>query len=150
MTSSGGSGDQHKKLLLIDDDDVDVRGFQRSLKRAGVDIPVRVAHNGEEGLDILRGENGQERLEPPFMIFLDLNMPRMNGFEFLDELRADPELRDTVVFVLTTSQAPGDLQRAYEHNVAGYLCKSMRSDMADEVVRLVERYMTIVQLPKAG
>lgn len=138
------------KLLLVDDDEVDVLGFKRELKRAGIATPVTVAHNGEEALAILRGEDGAEKLIPPYIVFLDLNMPRMGGLEFLGELRADADLRRTIVFVLTTSAAESDMELAYAHNIAGYICKTTPEDSVKNAVRLMELYWSTVQLPQAG
>ena len=138
------------RLLLVDDDDVDVLGFRRELRSVGIATPVTVAHNGEEALALLRGDNGEEPLQPPYIVFLDLNMPRMGGLEFLKELRADPNLKRTIVFVLTTSVAESDMLSAYEYNIAGYICKTTPADSVQKAVRLMELYWSTVQLPQAG
>ena len=97
---------------------------------------------------MLRGDGGREKLQPPYLILLDLKMPRVSGVEFLDELRADPALKHSVVFVLTTSQATDDIRNAYERNVAGYICKSTGSDATEQVVELVRHFVSLVRLPE--
>ena len=87
-------------VLLVDDDDVDVMALQRMFKKQKIANPVRVASDGREALDILRGDNGAKQIAWPYLILLDLNMPRMNGIELLDEIRSDPTLASSLVFVL--------------------------------------------------
>ena len=134
------------KILLVDDDDVDaemvVRGF-RSHRDAN---PITIAENGIEGLEILR-RNGNDPYSKPFLILLDLNMPGMNGFEFLDELRDDPKLRDSIVFVLTTSNAEADRARSYRKNVAGYIVKSNVGPSFKKAVDLIDCYWATVTMP---
>jgi CheY-like chemotaxis protein len=77
-------------------------GIVRAFKKAKIANPVSLAHDGIDALEMLRGTNGRERFPRPFLILLDLNMPRMNGIEFLKELRQDDELRKSIVFVMTT------------------------------------------------
>ena len=91
---------QPVQVLLVDDDDVDAEMVVRGFKNHRIANPVTVAENGTEALKILRG-NGHGPFAKPFLILLDLNMPGMNGFEFLEQLRDDSKLRDSVVFVLT-------------------------------------------------
>ena len=111
-------------ILLIEDDEVDILNVQRVFKKKNFSNTLHVAHNGVEALDLLRGTNGTTRLTPlPRIILLDINMPQMNGLEFLKELRDDPELRHLSAFVLTTSSDPHDLRKAYSRNVAGYIVK---------------------------
>lgn len=136
------------KLLLVDDDMVDVLGIQRGLLRSGVLNPVRVAEDGREALDILRGDNGAAPLKRPYVLVLDLNMPRMSGLELLDELRSDPILKDTVVFVVTTSSDERDKTRAYERNVAGYIVKSDAIDIYMQMAVFLKEYLALVDLPQ--
>lgn len=107
-------------ILLVDDDEVDVMNVQRALKKNEVPSTLYTAHDGLQALEALRsGTIPADRR----LILLDLNMPRMNGIEFLRELRADPVLRSNIVIVLTTSDEERDLVEAYNLNVAGYLLK---------------------------
>lgn len=91
-------------LLLVEDDEVDVQGLKRAFAKSRIGNPITVARDGIEALEILRGENGQAKLAKPHLILLDLNMPRMNGLEFLEAIRADEDLKTSVVFMITTSR----------------------------------------------
>lgn len=134
-------------LLLVEDDELDVMGIQRALTDLKIANPVTVAADGVEALEHLRGENGREKLAAPYIILLDLNMPRMTGLEFLQEIRNDPQLRTAIVFVLTTSAADEDKVKAYNHNVAGYIVKADPTRSFQEPVKLIDYYWTIVELP---
>ncbi len=134
-------------LLLVEDDELDVMGIQRAFKTLKISNPLVVARDGVEALEQLRGEGGKPRLARPYLILLDLNMPRMNGIEFLQELRKDEALHASVVFVLTTSNADEDIVRAYDQNVAGYIVKADPINSFMEALRLIDCYWTIVELP---
>lgn len=135
-------------LLLVEDDEVDVQGLKRAFAKSRIGNPITVARDGIEALEILRGENGQAKLAKPHMILLDLNMPRMNGLEFLEALRADEDLKTSVVFMITTSKAEEDKARAYEKNVAGYIVKQDPANTFMQAVALLEHYWKIVELPE--
>lgn len=134
------------KILLIEDDDVDAEMVIRGFSKNRIGNVVTVAENGLQALEILR-ENGRKDFSKPFIILLDLNMPGMNGFEFLEELRNDEKLRDSIVFVLTTSKAESDRARTYEKNVAGYIVKSEVGPSFKKAVDLLDCYWTTVTLP---
>jgi len=134
-------------ILLVDDDAIDVAAIRRAFRKLEIVNPIAVARNGIEALDMLRGENGQAKLETPFLILLDLNMPRMGGIEFLKELRADLELRRTLVFVMTTSAAEDDRERAYEYNVAGYVLKDRPGQTFLQSIAALESYWSAIELP---
>lgn len=134
-------------ILLVDDDDVASESVERGLRKNGVDFPVFKAVDGREALDILRGLHPDQHISRPYLILLDLNMPRMNGFEFLQELRADRDLRDSVVFVLTTSNSDTDRTQAYHSNIAGYMVKSAVGPQFSKLVRLLQDYHATVVLP---
>ena len=135
-------------LLLVDDDEVDVQGLKRAFTRSRIANPIAVARDGIEALEILRGENGREKLPKPHLVLLDLNMPRMNGIEFLEIIRADEDLKGTVVFMITTSKADEDKARAYGHNVAGYIVKQDPENTFMEAVSLLAHYWKIVKFPE--
>ncbi len=134
-------------ILLVEDDIVDRKAFVRAMKALKITSPVVVAEDGVEALEILRGRDPKRRLQRPFIIVLDLNMPRMNGFQFLEQLRGDPELSNAAVLVLTTSKARGDIERAYSHHVAGYLLKEDLGASFTEAIGALDRYWSLVQLP---
>lgn len=134
-------------VLLVDDNAVDQEAVTRAFARHRIANPVVLAHDGIEGLAVLRGNNDNERLRRPYIVLLDLNMPRMGGIEFLDQLRADPDLHDTVVFVLTTSKSDEDKLASYQHNVAGYIVKDDVGPGFRRLVDLLEYYWRVVELP---
>jgi len=135
------------QILLVEDDDVAAESIVRSLHKHEVRFPVVHAEDGQVALDILRHRHPERRLGRPFLILLDLNMPRMNGFEFLHELRADAGLRDSVAFVLTTSDTESDRAGAYRENVAGYMVKSAVGPQFRQLARLLIEYGAAVRLP---
>ena len=131
-------------ILLVDDDEVDVMTVKRAFAKANITNPVFVATNGREALDLLRsGKVPASRR----IILLDLNMPKMNGIEFLRELRGDPELSLTTVVVLTTSNEDRDRVEAYRFNVAGYLLKPVTFQTFAEVMAALNKYWTLQELP---
>ena len=131
-------------ILLVDDDSVDVMNVQRAFKKSRIHSTLYVAHDGHQALDMLRDGTlpANNRL-----ILLDLNMPRMNGLEFLRALRADPELSTTPVVVLTTSNDDRDRTQSYAHHVAGYLVKPVQSPAFVELMVALDAYWTRVELP---
>ena len=134
-------------FLLVEDDDVDVMGMQRVMKQLKIANKMVIARNGLEGLAALRGEDGFEKVERPYIVLLDLNMPKMNGIEFLDEVRRDPALKTAVVFVLTTSDHDRDRVSAYERNVAGYVVKAKPLESFTEAMSMIDSYWRVVELP---
>ena len=138
----------HKvSLLVVEDNNFDVRMLQRAMRMAGVDLPMRVANNGLEALEVLRGTADQAGLPRPNVVLLDINMPRMNGHEFLSEIRVDDALKNLVVFVHSTSCAPNDISQAYARNVAGYIVKEGRIESSVEDLKMLLSYTDRVELP---
>jgi CheY-like chemotaxis protein len=133
-------------ILLVEDDEVDIEAIRRAFRKHGLSNPISIARDGHEALALLRGETA-EKLGSPYMILLDLNMPRMNGHEFLDELRADDKLCDSIVFVLTTSDSDADKQAAYSRLVSGYMVKHRVGEEFDALVSLLSSYWNIVEFP---
>lgn len=136
--------DRMLNILLVEDDEVDVMNVRRAFERNNVSNPLYVAGNGLEALEMLRdGTVPRERR----LILLDLNMPKMNGIEFLQALRADPELSSAVVVVLTTSNDDQDKIDAYNLNVAGYLLKPVTFSNFCERMTTLNKYWTLVEMP---
>ena len=135
-------------LLLVEDDEVDVQGLKRAFAKSRIGNPITVARDGIEALEFLRGENGRPKLSKPHLILLDLNMPRMNGLEFLEAIRADEDLKRSVVFMITTSKAEEDKARAYDQHVAGYIVKQDPANTFMQAVALMEHYWKIVEFPE--
>ncbi len=130
-------------ILLIDDDDVDAIGVERALTKLRLANPFVRARDGIEGLEIMRSG----AIASPYLLLLDLNMPRMNGIEMLKELRADPKLSSTVVFVLTTSDDDQDKVAAYSEHIAGYIVKNKLNSDFSELMQLLDHYWRLVELP---
>jgi CheY-like chemotaxis protein len=131
-------------ILLVEDDDVDVMNVKRAFDKNHIANPLFVAGNGLEALEKLRsGEVPQGRR----IVLLDLNMPKMNGIEFLRELRNDPALAPTPVVVLTTSNNDRDKIEAYNLNVAGYLVKPVAFAEFSELMVTLNKYWTLVEMP---
>jgi CheY-like chemotaxis protein len=136
-------------LLHVEDDDLCIMGLVRAFKKAKIANPVSFAHDGIDALDMLRGTNGRKRLPRPFVILLDLNMPRMDGIEFLKELRKDEELKKSIVFIMTTSGANEDKVKAYNLGAAGYILKSNPANAFLEATALLVTYWRVIEFPAA-
>ena len=134
-------------LLLVEDDDGDAKAVIRAFRKAKVANPVHRAVDGVEALEMLKGENGREALLPPYIILADINMPRMDGIKFVRELRADPNLKTAIVFMLTTSKSEEDKIKAYDLNVAGYIVKETAGRDFLKLVDMLGAYWRIVELP---
>jgi CheY-like chemotaxis protein len=138
------SDDRALNILLVDDDEVDVMTVKRAFQKANITNRLFVASNGVEALDLLRGGAipAQRRL-----VLLDLNMPKMNGLEFLREVRNDPALQNLTVVVLTTSNEDRDRVDAFQLNVAGYLLKPVTFHTFADVMATLNKYWTLMELP---
>jgi CheY-like chemotaxis protein len=136
--------DKMLNILLVEDDQVDVMTVRRAFDKNRIANPLFVAGNGVEALAALRS-NGVPKERR--LVLLDLNMPKMNGLEFLRELRADSALQATPVVVLTTSKDERDKVDAYNLNVAGYLVKPVTFINFVEAMAALNKYWTLVELP---
>ena len=134
-------------ILLIEDDEIDAEAIERAFKKHKVANPLVLAKDGIEALEYLRGEGGKSKIPRPYMILLDLNMPRMTGFEFLAELRSDETISDSIVFVLTTSDLDSDKIEAYGHQVAGYVVKSKVGEAFVDLATMVNAFWRVVEFP---
>lgn len=133
-------------VVLVEDNVVDVEGVRRAFDRHGIESPIHVARDGREGLALLRSG----AVPRPYVVLLDLNLPRMNGIEMLSELRADPQLSSAVVFVLTTSQRDEDLVACYDLHVAGYIVKADVGKSFANLADLFGSYADVVELLSQG
>ena len=134
-------------FLLVEDDEVDIKNVQRAFKKNNINNSLFVAGNGEEALEMLRGESESPVNPPPEVILLDLNMPKMGGLEFLQELRKDPRFKSLSVFVLTTSDVERDMIAAYNFNIAGYILKPIEFDQFMDTIKTLEAYWTLCEFP---
>lgn len=136
--------DRQLNILLVEDDEIDVMNVKRAFKNNHIANPLFIAEDGVAALEMLR--NGAL---PPGrrIILLDLNMPRMNGIEFLRELRKDPALAPIPVVILTTSNDDRDKIDAYNLNVAGYLVKPVTFSNFCETMAALDKYWSLVEMP---
>lgn len=136
-------------ILLVEDDEVDVMNVKRAFKKYKITNPLYFAGNGIEALEMLRSQNGQPSQVPENrrLILLDLNMPKMNGLEFLHAIRQDEILKRTPVIVLTTSDEDRDRIEAYNLNVAGYILKPVTFVNFAEVMVALNKYWALCEMP---
>ena len=130
-------------ILLVEDDDIDAMSVKRAFQRMKIANPIVRAKDGVDALEML--QNGD--VKHPYLILLDLNMPRMGGLELLDTIRNDPQLETSVVFVLTTSKDDEDKIAAYKHHVAGYIVKERLDEGFEQLVKMLDHYWRLVELP---
>ncbi|AXI41168.1 response regulator [Sulfitobacter sp. SK011] len=135
------------KFLIVDDDKVSVMAMQRAMRKLKIVNDTEICVDGQDALDFLQNSSMQSAGLPPYIVMLDLNMPRMGGLEFLDAIRADPALSKVVVFVFTTSDTPDDVRSAYSRNIAGYIVKENPSETFAIALDMLETYGRIVELP---
>ncbi|WP_036479896.1 response regulator [Myxosarcina sp. GI1] len=136
-------------ILLVEDDEVDIMNVKRAFKKSNIYNPLYIANNGIEALEKLGAIQGHQEVIPSNrrLILLDLNMPKMNGLEFLHKLREHPELKLTPVIVLTTSDEDRDRVEAYNLNVAGYILKPVTFGNFAEVMVALNKYWTLCEMP---
>ncbi|PTX57612.1 response regulator receiver domain-containing protein [Litoreibacter ponti] len=137
-------------ILLVEDNDIDVILFRRALKGSGHENALVRAHDGLEALDILKERHCETKIEDPFVILLDINMPRMNGHDFLEALRHEEGLRKSRVVVITTSDDPRDIDRAYERQACGYVVKPVGTSEMRETIDTLNRFWDICEAPKTS
>ena len=134
-------------ILLIEDDEVDIMNVQRAFRKNNITNPLHIARNGLEALELLKGENPNNKIPMPRIVLLDINMPKMGGIEFLNELRKLPELRSISVFVMTTSNEESDKIAAYDLNVAGYILKPLSFEGFSSAVAILNHYWHLCEIP---
>jgi len=136
----------NKPILLVEDDRIDVMTIKRALKEINVMNWLEVAGNGEEALVFLKNPEN----EKPCIILLDINMPRMNGIEFLCVIKQDKILKRIPVVVLTTSQEEQDRVDSFDLGVAGYMIKPVDYGQFVEAMRTINLYWTLSEFPFRG
>jgi CheY-like chemotaxis protein len=135
-----------KPILLVEDDDVDVMTVKRALKDLNIKNRLVNTANGEEALEYLKNNDNKK----PCIILLDLNMPKMNGIEFLQIVKADDTLKMIPVIVLTTSSQQQDIIESFELSVAGYIVKSVDYTEFTQAISAINLYWTLNKLPSNG
>ncbi len=132
-----------KPILLVEDDRIDAMTVKRALKDLKVTNQLVHTVNGEEALDYLRNESNKK----PCVILLDLNMPKMNGIEFLKITKGEEGLKKIPVVVLTTSREEQDVTESFNLSVAGYIVKPVDYKRFVEAIRVLDLYWTLSELP---
>lgn len=136
-----------KSILLVEDDYLDIMSVQRALKKLNINHHLDIAHNGKEALAMLKGE-GVPKVTRPHLILLDLNMPKMNGLEFLKELRNEPEFSRIDVFIMTTSNEEYDRLNAQGMGISGYIIKPLTFDDYGNPVSSMDTFDLLLKLMK--
>lgn len=134
-------------ILLIEDSDLDAELLKRGLHKLGINGTLVRAKDGVDALELLVNDIETGALPHPFITLLDINMPRMNGHEFLEKLRANSMLQHMQVLVFTTSDAPADVMQAHQSNAAGYLVKPNSSAELREILGTVEKFWNTCEHP---
>jgi CheY-like chemotaxis protein len=147
MTAWGDSPVNPIHILLVEDDDGDARAVERAFLKARIANPIVRAHDGVEALETMRGTNGRKKLHRPYMLLVDINMPRTNGLDLIKAIRADEDLHNAVIFVLTTSNRDEDKESAHSMNVTGYILKQNAGEDFLRLFSLVDCYWRIVEMP---
>lgn len=135
-----------KPILLVEDDRVDTMMVERAFKDIKIANPLVRTTTGEQALEYLRNESNKK----PCVILLDLNMPRMNGMEFLEVIKADETLKKIPVAALTTSREEHDIADCFKLGVAGYIVKPVDYKKFVEAIKIIEVYWTLSRLPSGG
>lgn len=133
-----------KPILLVEDDNVDAMTVKRAFKDLKVTNPLSHTVNGEEALEYLRDPGNQR----PCVILLDLNMPKMNGIEFLKIAKNDASLKKIPIVVLTTSNEERDIVESFKLSVAGYIIKPVDYQKFVEAIKTLDLYWTLSELPE--
>ena len=148
--SEGRSGDP-ADILLVEDNPGDVRLTKEALKDGEIANTLHVVNDGVEALDFLYQRGEYEDAPRPDVVLLDLNLPRKNGDEVLEEINDDPELAKIPVIILTSSQAQEDVVKTYELHANAYLRKPVDPDGFIETVRSFQSFwLEVIQLPPDG
>jgi CheY-like chemotaxis protein len=144
MTSDGRPID----VLLIEDDPGDILITREAFEHYKIHNTLHVAHDGQEGLDFLYQRNSHESAPRPDLILLDLNLPKYDGRQLLEQIKSDPDLCPIPVVVLTTSAAEEDILRSYRLHANAYVTKPVGFNEFMEVIRQIDQFFVqVVSLP---
>ena len=136
------------ELLLVEDNPGDVYLTREAFREGRIPLRLNVVSDGEEGMRYLRREAPFQNAVRPDLVLLDLNLPKKDGRELLAELKADPDLRQIPVIILTTSESSQDVRRAYKLHANCYLTKPFEADTFIKKIRSIEDFwLTVARLP---
>jgi len=132
------------EILLVEDNEDDILIITEALGEAKLLNLINVMRDGEQALAYLRGEGAFRDAKMPGLILLDINMPKKNGFEVLEEIKADPGLRHIPIIMMTVSERDEDILRSYSEGACSYIKKPLDFRKLQEVIRGFELYWTLV------
>ncbi|MEY7851540.1 response regulator [Natrarchaeobius sp. A-rgal3] len=148
MSTSGHTTPERAQILLVEDNPGDVRLTKEAFKQGRIENDLHVVSDGNQALEFLAREGDYEDAPRPDLILLDLNLPRTDGEEVLEELKKDRNLRSIPVIVLTSSRAEEDIVKSYELHANAYLTKPVDPDEFIDAVRAFEKFwFSVVRLP---
>ena len=128
-------------IFIVEDDDIDSMALQRAFNRVSKNLNVIRARDGIEALDLLNGTDTTHPLFAPDAMVIDLNMPRMNGTQLLDQIRGNSRFNNTKIFILSGSDSDADIIHSYESDIASYIVKSSHEDSITKTANLVNYYL---------
>ncbi len=128
-------------ILYVEDDEIEVMKFLHALKDYDVAKNIKVATDGEQGWQRLE----ENRVNPPRLIILDINMPKLNGLELLSKIKNDKDFQTIPVIMLTTSENQKDIETSFKNQVAGYFVKPFEPEKYNEIIASINRYWTYSQ-----
>lgn len=137
-----------KNILLVEDNPADVRITREALKAGNIKVKMSVVNDGVEAMNFLmkKGKYSNEHL--PSIILLDLNLPRKDGREVLEEVKNDPDLKSIPIIILTSSKAEEDIQKSYQLHCNCYLSKPVGLNEFETLITLINNFwLTVVKLP---
>ena len=141
------------KILLVEDDDGHARLVERNLRKVNLTNPIDRVRDGVEALEYLHNEGAfgdRSRFRRPHMVLLDINMPRMDGMEVLERIKADEHLRRLPVIMLTSTDNQGEIDRCYGAGANGYIAKPVNIVSLGEKLQRLGMFLEIVELPDAS
>ena len=133
-----------RSILLIEDDEVDIKNIERVFKEAEISNNLAICNNGEEALAYLEKNKVVDR---PCLIMMDLNMPRMNGKEFLLELKINDHFKMIPVIVFSTSEEERDVEDCFRSGVAGYFIKPLDYTEFLKMIQAINVYWRYSEMP---
>ncbi|MEK7684219.1 MAG: response regulator [Verrucomicrobiota bacterium] len=139
-------------ILIAEDDSGHARLIERNLTRAGLNNQIEGFANGQEILDFLflQGEARQRIQDTPYLLLLDIRMPKVDGAEVLRQIKQDPELRKIPVLMLTTTDDPREVERCHALGCSNYIVKPVDYDKFAEAIKQLGLFITLVQVPGIG
>lgn len=135
---------QPVEILLVEDNEDDIVIIQEAFGESQTLNVINTVSDGEEALTYLRREGRYKGFSLPSLVLLDINMPKKNGFEVIEAVKADPQLRSIPIIMLTMSEREEDIKRSYANGACSYIRKPVDLDQFQSVIKLFELYWTII------